>query len=114
MQNANVFHAIAHPVRRQILEALAHGDLPAMAIDVDLSPSALSQQLTVLKDAELVSERREGRQRIYHLTPEPLFQPYLWLSQYEMFWKAKFNQLNSYLEDTYGKPKKKYKRRNRT
>ena len=109
-RKANVFHAIAHPARRQILELLRDEDLPAMDIAVDLSPSALSQHLAVLKDAKLVVERREGRRRIYSLTPEPLFEPFSWLSQYEMFWKAKFNQLNSYLENTYGKRKKKHKR----
>lgn len=102
-QKGNVYYAISHPERRKILQSLRIKDSPAMDLPVTLSPSALSQHLTVLKQANLVSEHREGRQRIYSLNPEPLFEPFEWLAQYEMFWQVKFEQLNQYLEKHHGR-----------
>lgn len=99
-----VYHAIGHPVRRRILETLLAGEAPAMTLADGLSPSALSQHLTVLKRAALVRERRRGRQRLYSIRPEPLFEPFAWLSQYEAFWQGKLGQLGDYLERTHGTP----------
>ncbi len=99
-----VYHAIAHPVRRRILQTLLAGEAPAMSLADGLSASALSQHLTVLKRAALVRERRRGRQRLYSIRPEPLFEPFAWLRQYEAFWQGKLGQLGDYLERTHGTP----------
>ena len=101
-QLVTVYHAITHPMRRRILEALLAGEAPAMSLARGSSASALSQHLTVLKRAGLVRERRQGRQRLYSIRPEPLFEPFAWLSQYEMFWQGKLGQLGDYLEGTHG------------
>lgn len=107
-QAGNVYHAIAHPERRRILMALLKEDAKAMdLLAPGITPSALSQHLAVLKEAQLVTERREGRCRIYTLTPQPLFEPFAWLSQYEAFWRAKMQGLGDYLETTHGRRKKK-------
>ena len=79
-KNEYVFQAIAHPVRRKILEQLMEGEKPAsdLAKPFNISLPAVSQQLNVLKDAGLISERRVGRQRIYQLHPKPLKQVFEW------------------------------------
>ncbi len=79
--------AIAHPIRRGVLQLLREGELAAtqLAEPFRVSQPAISQQLKVLKDVGLVSERRHGRQRIYRLRPEPLREVLEWASQYREF-----------------------------
>jgi len=67
-----VFRALADPTRRQILKALKEKDLRAGEI-VDLftmTAPSVSRHLSILKSADLVSERREGNSIIYSLNAE--------------------------------------------
>ena len=69
-----VFEAIAQPTRRRILRLLSDGELSAgsVASEFDLTQPAISQHLKVLREAGLVSERRDGRRRLYAVRPEGL------------------------------------------
>src|ERR1700733_9446848 len=80
LQENDVFHAIAHPARRRMLQALKAGERPAadLARPFGISFSAISQHLKILKDARLVTERREGRNRLYQLRTEPLQEIHTW------------------------------------
>ena len=64
--------AIAEPRRRAILRLVRDGELTAGAIasHFEVTRPAISQHLSVLKDAGLLSERRDGTKRIYRLRPE--------------------------------------------
>ena len=64
--------AIAEPRRRQILLLVRGGEMTAgeIASHFEVTRPAISQHLTVLKEAGLVSERRDGTKRIYRLRPE--------------------------------------------
>jgi DNA-binding transcriptional ArsR family regulator len=66
--------AIAAPRRRQILSLVGDGELSAgeIASHFDVSRPAVSQHLNVLKEAGLVSERRNGTRRLYSVRPEGL------------------------------------------
>ncbi|MFI0367897.1 ArsR/SmtB family transcription factor [Actinomadura sp. 1N219] len=66
--------ALAEPRRRAILRLVAHEELPATRIaeQFEVSRTAISQHLTVLKGAGLLSERREGTRRFYRARPEGL------------------------------------------
>jgi DNA-binding transcriptional ArsR family regulator len=66
--------AIAEPRRRQILRLVRDEELSAgeIASHFEVTRSAVSQHLRVLKDAGLVSERRQGTRRIYRIRPEGL------------------------------------------
>ncbi len=66
--------AIAEPRRRAILRLVAHAELPAgeIAAAFDVSRTAVSQHLTVLKNAGLLTERRDGTRRLYRARPEGL------------------------------------------
>lgn len=81
-----MFHALADPTRRTILEALRSGPLAVgeIARDVPVSRPAVSQHLRVLREAGLVSETPEGTKRIYHADPRGL------------------EELRIYLEETWG------------
>jgi DNA-binding transcriptional ArsR family regulator len=107
LQQNDVFHAIAHPARRAMLAALAGGERPASALAApfDMTLAAVSQHLGVLREAELVSERRAGRQRIYRLRPEPLREVASWIEEFESFFDARLDALGAYLDATHGRRK---------
>jgi DNA-binding transcriptional ArsR family regulator len=98
----DLFQVIAHPVRRAVLQELRTQDKPAtqLAGDFDLSVSALSQHLKALKDAGLVSERREGRNRIYSLTPARLKEISEWIESFSRYWPNKLERLGAHLRRT--------------
>jgi DNA-binding transcriptional ArsR family regulator len=66
--------AISEPKRRRILELVASRELSAgeIAAQFEVTRSAVSQHLTVLKDAGLLNERRAGQRRLYTARPEGL------------------------------------------
>jgi len=66
--------AIAEPRRRQILRLVRDAEMSAgeIASHFDVTRSAVSQHLRVLKDAGLLLERRNGTRRIYRIRPEGL------------------------------------------
>ena len=84
--------AIAAPHRRQILSLVRDGELSAgeIAAHFDVTRPAVSQHLTVLKEAGLVDERRNGTRRLYRVRPEGL-QP---IREFlEEFWDARLEAL---------------------
>lgn len=66
--------ALAEPRRRAILRLVAHEELPAgrIAEEFEVSRTAVSQHLGVLRAAGLLYERREGTRRLYRARPEGL------------------------------------------
>src|SRR5215469_14084974 len=66
--------ALAEPRRRAILRLVAHDELAAgeIASAFEVTRTAVSQHLTVLKNAGLLAERREGTRRLYRARPEGL------------------------------------------
>ena len=66
--------ALAEPRRRDILRLVAHDELAAgeIAAAFDVSRTAISQHVTVLKNAGLLVERRDGTRRLYRARPEGL------------------------------------------
>ena len=71
---SRAFRALADPTRRQILQELKKGDLSAgqIAACFPISGPSISRHLSILKSADLISERREGNRIIYRLEPEQL------------------------------------------
>jgi DNA-binding transcriptional ArsR family regulator len=69
---ASGWSALGDPTRRAIFEHLA--DRPRAVVDLarelPVSRPAVSQHLKVLKDARLVTDRRDGNRRIYQLDPD--------------------------------------------
>lgn len=81
LSSESVFRAVAHPIRRQIVEMLRKGDRPAGEVSEAFRTTRnnISQHLRVLRHAGLISYKRRGTQFIYHLNREPLQQLALWL-----------------------------------
>jgi DNA-binding transcriptional ArsR family regulator len=97
----DVFIALAHPVRRRLLELLAAGPRTAgaLAAPFDLSRPAVAEHLAVLRRAGLVRDDAVGRERHYHLTAEPLTQVSDWLSPFERYWRARLRTLTDLVEE---------------
>ena len=66
---AEVLKAIAHPIRLQIVEALADGEMCVGEIVAALGEkqAITSQQLNIMKDKGILSSRREGAKMFYHI-----------------------------------------------
>jgi DNA-binding transcriptional ArsR family regulator len=71
---SRIFRALADPTRRQILQDLKERDLAAgeIAARFSISGPSISRHLSILKRADLVSERREGNRIFYRLEPEQI------------------------------------------
>ena len=84
--------AIAAPRRRQILTLVRDGELSAgeIASHFDVTRPAVSQDLTLLKEAGLVDERRNGTRRLYRARPEGLAELRAFL---EEFWDTRLDAL---------------------
>jgi DNA-binding transcriptional ArsR family regulator len=93
----NAAAAIADPIRRRLLELVRDDELPAGALAerFDVSRPAVSRHLRVLREAGLVVERREGRQRFYRANPEPLAELRDWLDRY---WAGRLSALRNLAE----------------
>ena len=73
--------ALSDPIRRQILEMLKTGRLPAgeIAEGLPVSGAAISKHLSVLKEADLIRDTREGKFIYYELNTSVLEEVMLWL-----------------------------------
>jgi DNA-binding transcriptional ArsR family regulator len=69
--NGQVIAALADPTRRAVFEQLRGGPRPVgeLARDLPVSRPAVSQHLRVLKEAGLVTERKDGTRRLYRIEP---------------------------------------------
>jgi DNA-binding transcriptional ArsR family regulator len=69
-----VLRAISDPRRREIIRLVRRRELSAgdIAARFDVSRPAISQHLTILREAGLLSERRDGNRRLYRARPEAL------------------------------------------
>jgi DNA-binding transcriptional ArsR family regulator len=84
--------ALAEPRRRDILALIRDRELPAgeIASNFDVTRSAISQHVGVLKQAGLVTERREGTKRLYRARPEGLAELRAFLDE---FWSDRLDIL---------------------
>ncbi|WP_281452798.1 ArsR/SmtB family transcription factor [Paenarthrobacter nitroguajacolicus] len=97
----DVFGALANPSRRTILDTLLAGPLTAGELTgrLELSRSSASEHLTVLKEAGLIREERQGRHRIYHLQAAGLKEISGWLKHYEQYWNQRLDALAELLDE---------------
>ena len=95
----DVFGAISHSARRQMLDLLAEADhsVNTIAGHFEMSRPAVSQHLRVLLDSGLVTEQRHGRERRYHFVPERLGPVRDWIAEYEQFWDDHLQRLQNQL-----------------
>ena len=74
--------ALSDPIRREILNLLKKGRMPAGEITAHFSVSApaISRHLSVLKEADLIRDTREGKFMFYEINTSVLEETMLWLA----------------------------------
>jgi len=97
-----VFAALAHPIRRAIVEQLAGGDATVgeLAKPHKVSLPAISKHLRVLEVAGLLQVEPEGRVHRCQLDAAPLSAAFGWLTRYRVLWEDRFDRLARHLEET--------------
>lgn len=100
-----VLRALNEPNRRAILRLVAEHELNAgqIAANFSITRPAVSQHLGVLKEARLISERRQGTQRFYRASPEGLSELRAYL---ETFWDDGLAQLKAAAETTQNRTRR--------
>jgi DNA-binding transcriptional ArsR family regulator len=98
---ADAFNAMAEPRRREIVDALAGGELPVNTLvrALGLAQPQVSKHLRVLREVGVVEVRGDGRRRLYRLNGPALKPIHDWVKNYERLWSERFDQLDAVLED---------------
>ncbi|MEO1619122.1 MAG: metalloregulator ArsR/SmtB family transcription factor [Planctomycetota bacterium] len=107
----HAFAVLADPVRRSIVQELmgqerSSGELvETVGVEFDISQSAVSQQLKVLRENGFANVAIDGNRRIYSLDSTGFEQMEAWLAPFRQYWAPKFEALAN--EVAKGKRSKK-------
>ncbi len=96
----SVFEVIAEPSRRAILSLLAGSEQSVGEIEqrLQMSQSAVSKHLRVLREAGFVEASVDAQRRLYRLRLEPLKEVDRWLEPFRQFWEAHVDALERHLD----------------
>jgi len=98
-----VFHALASPVRREIIDRLVAkpgSNVSAVCKPFDVSRIAVMKHLAVLEDAELIVSEKRGRSRALYFNAVPIQQIYeRWTDAYSALWAGKLTAFKAQVED---------------
>ena len=94
-----VFHALADPTRRAMLQRLAQGELSVgeLAEPFRMTLAAASKHIKSLERAGLIERTVQGRSHLCRLQAAPLHGGYEWLRHYERFWYQRLVLLEALL-----------------
>ncbi|MGD9691281.1 MAG: ArsR/SmtB family transcription factor [Phycisphaerales bacterium] len=109
----SVFHALAHPARREMLRRLLEGErnLSELAAPLKMSFPAASKHVRVLEQARLVSRRVMGRMHVCRVEREALEEANVWLEEYRAGMEAAFQRLDGLLEEMQEEERRKRRRK---
>jgi DNA-binding transcriptional ArsR family regulator len=95
-----LFHALADPARRAMVERLTHGPAPMgeLARPLPMSLPAAMQHLGVLEAAGLVHSEKVGRVRICAMEPQALSLAEQWINARRIEWEHRLDRLGDYLK----------------
>lgn len=102
-----VFHALADPNRRGIVERLSLGPatVSELAKPLPMSLSAVVQHLEVLQASGLVSSEKRGRVRTCQIEPGALRPVERWIAARRSSWESRLDRLGEYLAEGNDEPK---------
>ena len=107
-----VFAALAHPIRRRVLDLLmlAPGaSVAAIASHFDCSRIAVMKHLRKLQDADLLISEKVGRTRHLYFNPIPIQQIHdRWTTKYSVFWSQRIVDLQTRVEERANARRKKH------
>ncbi len=95
------FNAIAEPRRRAIIESLIGKEMTVNQVveTMGWNQPMVSKHLGVLKQVGLVSERKQGRYRVYKVNAAQLKPIQEWVIQFEQYWMNSLDHLENYLNE---------------
>jgi DNA-binding transcriptional ArsR family regulator len=95
------FRAVAHPIRREIVERLAHGSVTVGVVSVGLGVSkpTISKHLKVLERAGVVGRRVEGRTHQLDLRVAGLVEAADWFDRQRVVWTRMFDAVDDILSE---------------
>jgi DNA-binding transcriptional ArsR family regulator len=95
--------ALGEPNRLAIMAMLADGERPAgdFVDALPISQPTVSKHLSVLREAGLVTVRKDANRRLYSLNPAPLAELDAWLEPYRRFWASRLDALETYLDKEF-------------
>ncbi|HEX3678093.1 MAG TPA: metalloregulator ArsR/SmtB family transcription factor [Galbitalea sp.] len=99
LERDRVFHALADPSRRSMVERLAGGpaSVSQLAQPLPMSLAAVIQHLTILEEAGIVSSEKVGRVRTCQLKPERLRAAEDWFATQRSQWERRLDRLGEVL-----------------
>lgn len=97
----HLFHALADPSRRAVVERLSRGpaSVSELAQPLSMSLPSVVQHLQVLEASGLIVSEKTGRVRTCRMAPEALSVAEHWLSERRAVWEDRFDRLEIYLSD---------------
>ena len=106
-----VFHALADPTRRAVIERLGTGSAPMteLARPFKMALPSFAQHLDVLESCGLVRSRKSGRVRTYELSPKPLAAAEAWMGERRALWERRLDQLDGHLLEMKNEEERKKK-----
>jgi DNA-binding transcriptional ArsR family regulator len=101
----DAFRALAHPLRRDIVERLSGGAATVGEVtrDFGVSKPTISRHLKMLEEAGVVSRVVDGRTHRLALQPQALAEVSGWIDSQRERWERLFDVVGEYLEETRGR-----------
>ena len=97
----DVFTALAHPIRREIVERLSGGTATVgeASRDLGVSKPTISRHLRLLEDAGVITRQIDGRTHRLGLRPQALADAADWIDDQRARWERLFDVVDDYLEE---------------
>ena len=101
---SGIFDALGDPTRRHIVESLSRQEASAtqLASDLPVTRQAVAKHLSTLREAGLVDSRRQGRETLYHLNPDPLDAAAAWIVRVGGEWDERLERLRELVRSRRG------------
>lgn len=97
----HVFHALADPTRRAVLQRLSRGpaSVSELAEPFEMALPSFLQHLRVLEESGLLRSEKTGRVRTCRFEPKPLTTVEHWIAEQRALWEGRLDRLEAYLDE---------------
>lgn len=101
----DVFHALADPTRRAVLQRLSDGpaSVSELAKPFEMALPSFLQHLQVLETSGLIRSKKAGRVRTCEMEPAPLATAETWIAEQRALWEGRLDRLEIYLKELQAK-----------
>ncbi|RCK41521.1 helix-turn-helix transcriptional regulator [Thalassospira profundimaris] len=99
-----IFHALADPTRRAVVQRLAKGPAPVkeLAEPYDMALPSFMKHLNVLEEAGLIASKKQGRVRTCSFNPDKFEAAEKWFDEQRALWASRFDNLDTLLSSLQG------------